>query len=64
MAICKFIWNNQKPRIGKNILNNQRTSVRTTIPELNLYYRAIVVKTAGYWYSDRKEDQWNRIEDL
>jgi hypothetical protein len=62
-AICKFIWNNIKPRITKSVLNNKRTSGGNTIPDLKIYYRLILIKTVLYWCNDRQVDQCNRIED-
>ena len=55
--ILKFIWNNKKLSILKTVLNNKRTSGGIIILDLKLYYRAIVIRTARYWYRDRQVDQ-------
>jgi hypothetical protein len=55
--ICKFIWNNKKPKIAKTLLNDKRISGEISMPDLKLYYREIVIKTAWYWYSDRQVEE-------
>jgi hypothetical protein len=47
----------KKSRIAKTILNKKRTSARITIPDLKLFYRAIVIKTAWDWYREKQVDQ-------
>jgi hypothetical protein len=43
-AIIKFFWNNKNPGQQKASLNNKKTSRGITIPDLKLYYRAIMIK--------------------
>jgi hypothetical protein len=62
-TICKFIWNNKNPGYQKLFLTIKEFLGKITMPDLKLYYRAIMIKTACYLYSDRQVIQWNRIKD-
>jgi len=47
----------EKNIVAKTILNSKRTSGGITIPNLKLYYRATVVKSAWNWYRGRQVEQ-------
>ena len=60
-TIAKFIWKNKRSRISREIMKKNVKEGGLEVPDLKLYYKAVVIKTIWYWLRDRREDQWNRL---